>query len=81
MNDTRYLQISAAVQPGNSGGPLLDTSGLIVGMVAMKLDALKIVRATGNLPENINFAIKTGMIRDFLDNTSCHTKPPNPRAS
>jgi S1-C subfamily serine protease len=69
MNDTRYLQISAAVQPGNSGGPLLDTSGIIVGMVAMKLDALKIVRATGNIPENINFAIKTGMIRDFLDNS------------
>jgi S1-C subfamily serine protease len=69
MNDARYLQISAAVQPGNSGGPLLDTSGLIVGMVAMKLDALKMVRATGNIPENINFAIKTGMIRDFLDNS------------
>jgi len=34
LNDTRYLQISAAVQPGNSGGPLLDTSGQIVGMVA-----------------------------------------------
>ena len=69
MNDARYLQISAAVQPGNSGGPLLDTSGLIVGMVAMKLDALKMVRVTGNIPENINFAIKTGMIRDFLDNS------------
>jgi hypothetical protein len=45
MNDTRYLQVSAAVQPGNSGGPLFDSSGLIVGMVAMKLDALKTVRA------------------------------------
>ncbi len=69
LNDTRYLQISAAVQPGNSGGPLLDTSGQIVGMVAAKINALKIVRATGNIPENINFAIKTGAIRDFLDNS------------
>ena len=69
MNDTRFLQISAAVQPGNSGGPLLDTSGQIVGMVAAKLNALKFVRATGNIPENINFAIKTGAIRDFLDNS------------
>jgi S1-C subfamily serine protease len=68
-NDTRYLQISAAVQPGNSGGPLLDTGGEIVGMVAAKLNALKFVKATGNIPENINFAIKTGMLRDFLDNT------------
>lgn len=69
LNDTRFLQISAAVQPGNSGGPLLDTSGLIVGMVAAKINALKFVRATGNIPENINFAIKTGAIRDFLDNS------------
>jgi S1-C subfamily serine protease len=69
FNDTRYLQISAAVQPGNSGGPLLDTNGQIVGMVAAKLNALKIAKATGDIPENINFAIKTGMIRDFLDNS------------
>jgi S1-C subfamily serine protease len=69
LNDTRYLQISAAVQPGNSGGPLLDTGGQIVGMVAAKINALKIARATGSIPENINFAIKTGAIRDFLDNS------------
>jgi S1-C subfamily serine protease len=69
MNDTRYLQISAAVQPGNSGGPLLDNAGQVVGMVAAKLNALKFARATGNIPENINFAIKTGMLRDFLDNS------------
>jgi S1-C subfamily serine protease len=69
LNDTRYFQISAAVQPGNSGGPLLDTSGQVVGMVSAKINALKFVRATGNIPENINFAIKTGAIRDFLDNS------------
>lgn len=69
LNDTRFLQISAAVQPGNSGGPLLDNSGQVVGMVAAKLNALKFAKATGNIPENINFAIKTGAIRDFLDNS------------
>ncbi|QDW41768.1 serine protease [Bradyrhizobium sp. KBS0727] len=69
LNDTRFLQISAAVQPGNSGGPLLAASGDVVGVVAAKLDALKVVRATGNIPENINFAIKTGALRDFLDNS------------
>jgi S1-C subfamily serine protease len=68
-NDSRFLQISAAVQPGNSGGPLLDSSGQIVGMVAAKLSALAVLRATGTIPENINFAIKTGAIRDFLDNS------------
>jgi S1-C subfamily serine protease len=69
LNDTRYLQISAAVQPGNSGGPLLDNSGQVVGMVAAKLNALKFAKATGTIPENINFAIKTGGLRDFLDNS------------
>lgn len=69
LNDTRFLQISAPVQPGNSGGPLLDTSGTIVGVVAEKLNALKVAKATGDIPENINFAIKTGALRDFLDNS------------
>jgi len=69
LNDTRFLQISAAVQPGNSGGPLLSSTGEIVGVVAAKLNALKVARATGSIPENINFAIKTGALRDFLDNS------------
>jgi S1-C subfamily serine protease len=69
LNDTRFLQISAPVQPGNSGGPLLDTSGHVVGVVSEKLNALKFAKATGEIPENINFAIKTGAMRDFLDNS------------
>jgi S1-C subfamily serine protease len=69
LNDTRYLQISAAVQSGNSGGPLLDSSGNVVGVVAEKLATLKFVKVTGEIPENINFAIKTGAVRDFLDNS------------
>lgn len=68
-NDLRFLQISAPVQPGNSGGPLFDTTGQIVGVVTGKLDGLRIAAATGNIPENINFAIKTGALRDFLDNS------------
>ena len=69
LNDTRFLQISGTVQPGNSGGPLLDTSGLVVGVVAEKLNALKFASATGNIPENISFAIKQGALREFLDNS------------
>jgi S1-C subfamily serine protease len=69
-NDTRFLQISAPVQPGNSGGPLHDGSGNLVGVVTAKLDALRVVKATGDIPQNINFAIKTGALRDFLDNSA-----------
>ncbi|MBR0794265.1 trypsin-like peptidase domain-containing protein [Bradyrhizobium jicamae] len=70
LNDTRHLQISAAVQPGNSGGPLFDLGGAVVGVVAAKLDAVRMARATGSIPENVNFAIKTGALRDFLDNSA-----------
>ncbi len=38
-------------------------------MVAAKLNAIKFAKATGDIPENINFAIKTGALRDFLDNS------------
>jgi S1-C subfamily serine protease len=68
FNDTRFLQISAPVQPGNSGGPLLDTTGTLVGVVAEKLNAIRMAKATGTIPENISFAVKTGALRDFLDN-------------
>jgi S1-C subfamily serine protease len=80
LNDTRYLQISAEVQSGNSGGPLLDTSGLVVGVVSSKLNALKVVKATGDLPQNINFAIKTGAMRDFLDNSVVSYKTAEPKS-
>lgn len=80
LNDTRYLQISAPVQPGNSGGPLLDTSGHLVGVVAAKINAIKFAKATGDLPENINFAIKTGAVRDFLDNSVVDYQTANSKA-
>jgi S1-C subfamily serine protease len=80
LNDTRYLQISAPVQPGNSGGPLLDTSGDVVGVVAAKINAIKFAKATGDMPENINFAIKTGAVRDFLDNSVVSYQTAEPKA-
>ena len=69
-NDTRFLQITAPVQPGNSGGPLLDEGGRIVGLVVSKLDAMHIAKATGDIPQNINFAIKGAVAKSFLDSQS-----------
>lgn len=69
LNDTRFLQISAQIEPGNSGGPLLDASGNLVGVVAEKLNAVRFAKMMGDIPQNINFAIKTGVVRDFLDNS------------
>ncbi len=60
------LQITAPVQRGNSGGPLLDASGLVVGVVQAKLDALRSAIATGDIPQNVNFAISLDVLADFL---------------
>jgi len=66
-DDSRYVQISAPVQPGNSGGPLLDASGHLVGVVTAKLNAEQIARITGDIPQNVNFALKAEVARTFLD--------------
>ncbi len=66
--DSRYLQISAPVQPGNSGGPLLDQNGNLVGVVSAKLNALKLMVATnGDIAQNVNFAIKSSIVASFLE--------------
>ena len=66
-DDTRMLQISAPVQPGNSGGPLMDMTGAVVGVVVGKLNAAKVTEVTGDIPQNINFAIKAHVAKGFLE--------------
>ncbi len=71
-NDRRLLQMTAPVQPGNSGGPLLDLSGNVVGVVVGKLDAIKLAQLTGDIPQNVNFAIAGGIARAFMDANGVH---------
>ena len=66
-DDRRLIQITAPAQPGNSGGPVLDSSGNAVGVVVSKLDAIAMARATGDIPQNVNFAVSAGAARAFLD--------------
>ena len=65
-NDQHLLQMTAPVQPGSSGGPLFDASGNVVGVVVTKLNARVVAEETGDFPQNVNFAIKDGVARDFL---------------
>lgn len=69
-NDPTLLQISAPVQPGNSGGPIVDRYGLVVGIVVSKLNVSRVEKITGDVAQNINFAIKPELVRLFLDANS-----------
>ena len=66
-DDRRLIQITAPIQPGNSGGPVLDAAGNVVGVVVSKLNALQLARAVGDIPQNVNFSISAGIARSFLD--------------
>jgi S1-C subfamily serine protease len=66
QDDPRHWQISAPVQPGNSGGPLLDEGGNIIGIVVARLD-LEAAAATGSLPQNVNYALKSAYFRALLE--------------
>jgi hypothetical protein len=70
QDDVRYMQISAPIQPGNSGGPVLDMGGDVIGIVTYKLNAIETMKAAGDVPENVNFALKASILRLFLDSHS-----------
>jgi hypothetical protein len=61
------ITISAPVQPGNSGGRLLAVNGSVIGVVVARLDALRVAEATGDLPENINYAVTGRELLAFLE--------------
>jgi S1-C subfamily serine protease len=50
-----FFQVSAAVNPGNSGGPLFNDRGQVIGMVTLKADL-----------ENVGFAVPANDLREFL---------------
>lgn len=74
-DDSRFIQISAAVQPGNSGGPAVDEAGRLMGVVVSKLNAVAIARLTGDIPQNVNFAIKVGTLVNFLEANNIAYEP------
>lgn len=64
--DVSGMQITAPVQPGNSGGPVLAMDGEVVGVVVSKLDAQAVADAIGDIPQNVNFAIRGEIAKLFL---------------
>lgn len=65
QNDIRMWQISVPIQPGNSGGPLLDEHGKLIGVVVASL-SLRAIQMTGSVPQNVNYAIKGAYLEPLL---------------
>ena len=66
-NNTNQIQITAPIQPGSSGSPVLDKKGNVIGVVSMKLDDGVAAKATGQIPQNVNFAVNGQTTKAFLD--------------
>ena len=66
--------MDAAVQPGNSGGPIYDENGNIVGVVIDQLNKMKFVKQSDSMLENVNFGIKASTVRQFLISSGLPTK-------
>jgi hypothetical protein len=61
-----FFQFDADINPGNSGGPVLNDKGEVIGVVDFKLDAIKMLKETGSVPERINFAIPIDEARQMV---------------
>jgi TPR repeat protein len=65
-DDVHLMQISVPIQPGNSGGPLANTKGEVVGLIVSTINGSALLRQNDIMAQNINFAIKADPIQEFL---------------
>jgi len=66
-NNTNQIQITAAIQPGSSGSPVMNRKGEVVAVVSQKLSDGAMAKATGAIGQNVNFAVNGQTLRSFLD--------------
>lgn len=66
QDDPRFMQIDVPIQPGNSGGPLINEQGQLLGVVTATLDQLVTLQETGTLPQNVNYAVKSDYVQNLI---------------
>jgi S1-C subfamily serine protease len=72
-DDPRFIQIDVPIQPGNSGGPLVNEQGQLVGVVTATLNQVVALRETGAIPQNVNYAVKAGYVTPLLQGLELRT--------
>lgn len=80
QDDARHFQISVPVQPGNSGGALVDDRGNVIGVIMAELSQKAALATTGTLAENVNYAVKSSYLLSFLESVpefAAKLKEPN----
>ena len=75
LDNPLHFQTTAPMQPGNSGGALLDEHNQIIGVAVASLDKIVVAKATGTLPENVNFGIHLDVVRRFLETQHITPEP------
>lgn len=65
-DDPRMFQLTVPTQPGNSGGPVLNQKGEVVGVLASTLSVEYLYKKQGHIPQNVNFAIKSDYLSMLL---------------
>jgi S1-C subfamily serine protease len=78
--EASYMQISVPVQPGNSGGPVVNYNGEVLGVVAATAAVEGFYEDTGSLPQNVNWAVKSDFVRPLINDAPRRSKSAN-RAS
>jgi hypothetical protein len=76
-NNYSEIQIDAALQPGNSGGPIIDNYGNIIAVAVSKLDMKKILKDYGVIPENTNFGVKASVVKNLMQGNAVPFKSPS----
>ena len=75
-NNYSQMQIDAAIQPGNSGGPVVNEKGELIGVTVATADYEVMFDMFKSLPQNMNFAIKSQMLTNILNGSKINYEVP-----